>query len=59
MRPWRLLRSGALISLFALTGSPQRDPAIESLRQRYLVRRRIGLALFAAAWIVWFASRLG
>jgi hypothetical protein len=59
MRPWRLVRSGGLVALFALTGSSQRDPALESLRQSYLGRRRIGLALFAAAWIVWLFSHLG
>jgi hypothetical protein len=45
--------------LLGLTGSPQRDPGLESLRQRYVARRRIGLALFVAGWIVWLASRLG
>jgi hypothetical protein len=59
MRPWRLLRSGGLAALFALTGSQQRDPALESLRQRYLARRRYGLALLAAGWIVWVASHIG
>ena len=58
MRPWRLVRGAPLAAIFALNGVPQRDPALESLRQRYLGRLRIGLSLVFATWIVWLVSRL-
>ncbi|MEP6694945.1 MAG: hypothetical protein ABJB39_09885 [Chloroflexota bacterium] len=58
MRPWRLLRAGALTSLLGATGTPQRDPGLERLRQRYLSRRGIGLAVIAASWVVWLGTRL-
>lgn len=59
MRPWRVFRGRALAAIVALIGARQGDPALESLRQRYLARRRIGLSLVLATWIVWLVSRLG
>jgi hypothetical protein len=59
VRPWQLLRAGPLTALVALTGTRQSDPALESLRQSYLMRRRIGLSLVLATWIVWVVARIG
>jgi len=57
-RPWELLRSAPLTHISRATGTAQSDAVLEGLRQRYLSRRRVGLAAFFVAWLVWVSLSL-
>jgi hypothetical protein len=56
-RPWRLVTTAPLTSIARATSKPQSDPAVEALRQRYLARRRVALALLFAGFLAFSMVR--